>query len=147
MTISNNKDSFGYVALEFALAMGLLVIPTALILLQIPSLYEQNNRLEGVAAIVSNECANNADNAAEAVNISRSIAQQELAASSALKKSRLVSATCTFQRGRIDQGNTVTSNMVIEIPGLKIPGGKFGKTWRLHAEHISIVPKYRSIDD
>jgi len=141
------KNQAGYVALEFVLAMGLLVLPTALILLQIPSVLEQHNRLDSVASIISNNCANNAHSISEGNSIAEASAQREIESSTSLKHARLKQATCSFENGSIDYGQKVTSNISIEIPGLVIPGSEFGKTWTISSSHTSYVPKYRGIND
>lgn len=141
------RNQNGYVALEFVVAMGLLVLPTALILLQIPTFLERHNRVESVASIVAQRCADEANTSFDANNLALDTAQEEMSSSTIMNHVTLRNATCRFERIPIQPGDEVTSTIVISMPSALVPGADFGPTWTMTATHISIVPRYRSFEE
>lgn len=140
-------SDYGYVALEFAMAMGMIVLPTALILLQIPTFLEQHDRASAIATSVANACANNVSKISESQSIADSIAEYEMAASSSLHNSSLNYAKCDFESQSIAPGSRITSEISIEVPAALIPGLKNEVSWTMNSRHTAIVPKYRSFDE
>ncbi|HMS25388.1 MAG TPA: hypothetical protein PKB15_06870 [Acidimicrobiia bacterium] len=137
----------GYVALEFALAMGLLVLPTALILLQIPSYLEQRDRVTAIAATIAQECANKASSQQDGQAIARNTARQEMLASSSLSRSTLISTSCNYETGHLTPGSHVRSNIAISVPAPVILGVPHNFAWTMSGHHDAIIPKYRSVNE
>lgn len=142
-----NLNECGYVALEFCVAMGLLVLPTALILLQIPNYLERSNRLDSVASVVSKQCANIANSAYEGNLIANDIVSKELDASSVLNQVDFIESSCVFESPTLDPGTIVESRVVVEMPAALVPGADMGLRWTMSATHQSVIPKYRSFEE
>lgn len=141
------KNEHGYVALEFAFAMGMLVLPTALVVLQIPGYLEQKDRVTSVAAIVAQECANKASTVGRGQEIATETAQYEIDASTTLDRATLVGATCEFDSGAVRPGTHVRSSVSVAVPAAAIPGIPQELSWTMTSTHDAIVPKYRSVDE
>ncbi len=141
------RDQTGYVALEFVVAMGLLVLPIALVLLQIPSFLERHNRLESISAIVSQTCATKANTSTQGNEIARTIAENEMESSSVMKHVSLVSSSCSFQDSGLSPGTKVTSTVTMSMAAAVVPGSDMGPTWTMTETHVSVVPKYRSYSE
>lgn len=144
--IRASKNAAGYVALEFVLAMGLLVLPTALVLLQIPGYLEKHDRVVGISAVVAQACANNATSTEQAQTLAHTSAQEELAASSSLRNASLVDASCSFEAGDVTPGSRVISTVAINVPAAVVPGMPSEATWTITSRHSVVVPKYRSFN-
>jgi hypothetical protein len=96
------ENEVGYVALEFALAMGLLVLPTALILLQIPGYPEKLDRTKALASQIAQACATQASNVSEGDSIADITAIAEMGASSTLVNAQLTDASCSFESASLE---------------------------------------------
>lgn len=140
------KDA-GYVALEFVLAMGMMVVPTALIVLQIPGVLEQHDRASAVASRIANVCADEADDNSEAQQLALKTANEEMNATSVLRHSSLSSAECIYESGNIEPGTKVHANISISVPAPLLPFVGVGTNWTLREEHVAIVPQYRSFEE
>lgn len=136
----------GYVALEFALGMGLLILPTALVLLQIPGYLEKADRTKALASVVVQACASQASSTSQADVIASQVAREEMGASTTLGNARLDSAYCVFDAGSVEPGTRVTSYVVLEVSSPVIPGFPASSDWVIQKSHRAIVPKYRSFD-
>jgi hypothetical protein len=134
----------GYVALEFVVAMGLLVLPTAMIVLQIPGYLERHDRVQGLTAAVARQCANQADVVGDGDTIARQSALDEMDSSAVLRSATLVSATCTFSSSTLNPGSVVTAEVSVAVPAPVVPGLPSEVTWTLHSKHVSVIPQYRS---
>lgn len=141
------KSDRGYVALEFALGIGLLVLPTSLILLQIPRVLEQNDRVKNVAAEVARACANKASTYSEAQEIAQTVAQEEMIYSIVLSKASLIAASCSSSSSEIVAGETITSTVSIEVESILITGLPTSRKWTVTKTHQFIVPNYRSFEE
>lgn len=141
------KNDRGYVALEFVFAMGMLVFPTALIVLQIPGFLEQKDRVTSVAAIVAQECANKASSVSRGQEIALEIAREEINASTSLSRATLVGASCTFDSNTVRPGTHVRSLISVGVPAAVIPGVPQEFSWTMTSTHDVIVPQYRSVDE
>lgn len=137
----------GYVALEFALGMGLLVLPTALILLQIPTYLEQHDRVSAIAATVSQACAARAESIEDGQRIATQTASEELISSTSLSKSSIRSASCKYEDDVLVPGTVVQSTISIDVPGAIIPGLPQNTIWTMTESHSSVIPKYRSVEE
>ncbi|MFN8015648.1 MAG: hypothetical protein U0R17_03425 [Acidimicrobiia bacterium] len=135
----------GYVALEFVLCVGLLIVPTALLLLQIPRLIEQKDRANSIAFEISNYCANKAEVGQDYDVEAKNLAASELLNSSVLNRANVIEANCEYQNNILSSGAHVSSKVVIEVEAPIIPGLPFERTWQITSSHESIVPKYRSL--
>lgn len=144
--IRSNLDT-GYVALEFTLAMGLLVLPTALVLLQVPTYLEQNGRLKAISATVAGECADRASNSNNGQIIAIDTARKEIEASTSLSNVKLLDAQCHYETGRLTPGTKVTSTVSIQVPTAIVPGVPQELSWKMEEQHTAIIPRYRSIDE
>lgn len=148
--IQSKKNEHGYVALEFALAMGLLVIPTLMLILQIPNYLEKRDRLDAIVATVAQNCANDADNISQGSQIAVNSTNRELAYNSSFKQSSLKSARCEYEAGAVEANTKVTAYIDLDVPTAVLPGvpGFNGKsTWTYHAQHSVIIPQYRSFEE
>ena len=146
-TTQNDK---GYVALEFCVAMGLLVIPTMMLVLQIPSFLEKRDRLVGIVSTVAGNCANDANTIDDGVRIARDSTARELSYNSSFKNSVIISARCEYEIGAVESNSKVTAYIEVEVPSALLPGvpGFNGKTtWTYHAQHSVIIPPYRSFEE
>lgn len=146
-TYTRQHSERGYVALEFALAMGLLVLPTALILLQIPSYLEQRDRATAIAATIAQECANKASSRQDGQAIASNTAHQEMLASSSLSRSTLISTSCSYETGQLTPGSRVRSHISISVPAPVILGVPHNFAWTMSGHHDVIIPKYRSVNE
>jgi len=136
----------GYVALEFALAMGLLVLPTALILLQIPGYLEKNDRSKAMASEVARACASQASSVAQGDQIADLVATEEMGASSTLQNAQLADASCIFESASLEPGTRVTSSVSVQVSSPVIPGLPASADWTIRKNHTAVIPKYRSFD-
>ena len=147
---NHTKNQSGYVALEFAVAMGLLVIPTMMLVLQIPKFLETRDRLDAIVATVAQNCANDADTISDGAQIAVDSSNRELTYNSYFKYSTLKSARCVYDAGSVDPNTKVTAYIDLDVPSALLPGvpGFDGKTkWTYHAQHSVIIPQYRSFQD
>jgi hypothetical protein len=149
---NKNKASncSGYVALEFALAMGLLVIPTMMLVLQIPSFLEKRDRLDAIVASIAQKCATEADTIVDGQNIAVDSTKRELTFNSSFKQSNLKSAKCIYESGSVQPNTKVTAYIELEVPSAVLPGipGLNGITkWTYKAQHSVIIPEYRSFEN
>jgi|GEM_PF-6333923 len=144
--LKNRSSELGYVALEFALAMGLLVLPTSLILLQIPGYLEKADRTKALASAVAQACASEASSVRQGDAIADSIALEEMNVSSTLQKARLSNASCMFESTTLEPGTRVTSSVSLQVSSPVIPGFPSTADWTISKSHTAIVPKYRSFD-
>ena len=136
----------GYVALEFSLAMSLLVLPTALILLQIPGYLEKTDRTKALASEIAKTCALKASDVSEGDNIAKLTAIEEMRSSSTLKNAQLASVTCNFESSSLEPGTQVTSHVSVKVASPVIPGMPFKPDWIIKKSHSAVIPKYRSFD-
>jgi len=139
-------NEVGYVALEFALAMGLLVLPTALILLQIPGYLEKTDRTKALASEVAQACASKASSVGQGDSIADAVAIEEMGASSTLENATLADASCSFESGSLEPGTRVTSSVSLQVSSPVIPGFPASADWTIQKSHTAIIPKYRSFD-
>ncbi len=141
------QNDRGYVALEFVFAMGMLVLPTALIVLQIPGYLEQKDRITSVAAIVAQECANMASTVSSGQELASKTAQDEIDATTSLGRATLIDASCDFDTSSVRPGTHVRSSISVAVPAGIIPGVPQEFLWTLTSTHDAIVPRYRSVDE
>lgn len=144
---SMSGSDLGYVALEFALAMGMLVLPTALVLLQVPTFLEQHDRVSSIATTVAQSCANDVSDVSEGQRIANEVSRREMDASSSLGNSTLVLATCDYESSSMSPGSVVTSNISVDVPAAVIPGLEGQVSWTMSAQHDVRIPKYRSFEE
>ena len=145
-----SKKQSGYVALEFALAMGLLVIPTMMLVLQIPNFLEKRDRLDAIVSTIAQSCANDADTINEGRNIATDLATRELSFSTIFHQSKLKSARCIYDAGSVEPNTRVTAYIDLEVPSailLGIPGLNGNTIWTYHVQHSVIIPPYRSKEE
>ena len=145
-----SRDQSGYVALEFVVAMGLLVLPTMMLVLQIPSMLEKRDRMDAIAATVAQDCANDANTVSDGANIASSSTSREMAYNSSFRQSTLRSARCEYEAGSVQPNSKVTAYIEIDVPSILLPGvpGLDGKTkWTYRAQHSVIIPAYRSFEE
>lgn len=140
------RNEVGYVALEFALAMGLLVLPTALILLQIPGYLEKTDRTKALASQIAQACATQASNVSEGDSIADITAIAEMGASSTLVNAQLTDASCSFESASLEPGTRVTSSVSLQVSSPVIPGLPASADWTIQKSHTAVIPKYRSFD-
>lgn len=144
------KTQQGYVALEFVVAMGLLVLPTMMLVLQIPSMLEKRDRMDAIVSSVAQDCANDAQNVTDGANIAASSTSREMAYNSSFRQSTLRSARCVYDAGSVQPNSKVTAYIDIDVPSILLPGvpGLDGKSkWTYHAQHSVIIPAYRSFEE
>lgn len=142
-----SRSDLGYVALEFALAMGMLVLPTALILLQVPTFLEQHDRISSIATYMAQSCATEVSNVSDGQRVADEVARSEMDASSSLGNSNLILATCDYESSSLSPGSVVTSNISVEVPAAVVPGLAGEISWTMNAQHDVRIPKYRSFEE
>ncbi len=133
----------GFGTLELVVGVALLLIPTMLLVLQIPRWLEYQDFARSAAAEASRACAT-ADSVA--AGQARAVAIVTAMAPNygirAAEPSRVLSVTCT---GAPEPGATVTATVRIEAPALMFPGfgrGTYHANWVV--SHAEVVDPYRS---
>jgi hypothetical protein len=129
------RSERGSVPIEFVLGLGLLVLPVALLVLQIPRWLERVHLAEGIALESARLCAQ-----ADAVSEG-----QTRAASFAARSPHVTGVRCDFGAGRVEPGTPVQASVTVRVPALTVPiigvnQGEFLIT-RRHTERID---EYRS---
>lgn len=125
----------GSVPIEFVLGIGLLVLPVALLVLQVPRWLDRAHLAEDLALESARLCAQ-----------SDSLAQgQARAAAFAGASPHVVSVRCDDPQGDIEPGSPVVASVTVRVPALTVPiiginQGAFNLTRR----HTERVDQYRS---
>ncbi len=127
----------GFVAVEWVVAVGLLLLPTVLLVLSFPAWVER----QGMARVAAQEAAramavsNDAESGAEAgVGLAEEIARNHGVDPTTVGLS---------YEGTTRRGGSVTATVAVELPALTIPGlGSLGSvTWS--ARHTELVDRFR----
>ena len=134
-------DEFGFVAIELALGVGLLLLPVTLLVLTFPTWAEY----QSTARVAAQEAARTA------------VLAQDLADGQARGEelARQIFSNHGLDRAAIDirwsgaetlgRGATVTAHVTVRMPALDIPGiGRAGR-WSWTASHGEQIDQYRSV--
>lgn len=129
----------GGVPVEFALGVGVLVLPVALLVLSLPTWVERQSAAR-LAAQEAARAAVLADSMAAGTAAGQAAAAQ-VAVNHAIDPADL---TVTFTGG-VARGQELTATVTARFPALAIPGigDAAGFTWAVH--HTERVDAYRSI--
>ena len=133
------RNERGAAAVELPLALGLILVPVALLVMTLPSWPERQT----VARAAANEAARmvvladsweeGVEDATEAVN---------RAAANASVDPQDVSLSV---EGSLARGSTVTAHVTARVPAIAVPGlGTLG-AWSVSASHAERVDDYRSL--
>jgi hypothetical protein len=132
----------GYVAGEFALGIGLLVFPVALLVLTLPAWSERQTTARSIAREVSRvvAVAGVCDRAA-AIETGHDMARN-LGLASADVDVQLDCATGE----RLRRGGSVRASVTVAVPAVTFPGiGSVG-AWSWTAHHSEPIDQYRSFE-
>lgn len=126
----------GYVALELALAIGLLVFPITILVVSLPTWVER----QSAARVAAQEAAREvvlADTWGEGTARGQAVAQLTAA------NHGLDGVAVSFS-GSLERGAEVAARVTVEMPTLVVPGiGRVG-AWRWTVTHTEQVDLYRS---
>ena len=127
----------GFVAVEWVVAVGFLLFPTALLVLSFPAWVER----EGMAQVAAQEAAR----AVALANDTESGAEAGRALTDEIARNHGVDPTtmAVSYEGTTRRGGTVTATVAVQLPALTIPGlGSLGSvTWS--TRHTELVDRYR----
>jgi hypothetical protein len=136
----NRGSEDGYVALELALGIGVLVLPVLILVSLLPTWFER----QSLARVAAQEAARTvvlAETWEEGVAGGMEVVSQ-VAANHGLEDSIVDIAI----EGALVRGETVTANVTVEMPALVVPlMGSVG-AWEWTASHSEKVDQYRSFD-
>jgi hypothetical protein len=130
----------GFVSVEFAAGIGLLVLPVACLVLTLPTWSERQTTARAIAREVgrSTAVAGRCDRAA-AETLTR-----EMAANLGLD-ARDVAVTLDCTPGaQLARGGTVTARVTVQVPAVALPGIGGVGAWSWTAAHTETVDPYRS---
>lgn len=126
----------GYVGLEFALAVGLLIFPVTILVVSLPTWVER----QSAARVAAQEAAREvvlADSWSEGTELGSAVAQQTAT-------NHGVGHVDVAFSGALERGGEVVARVTVEMPALVVPAvGRVG-AWSWTAVHTEQVDLYRS---
>jgi Flp pilus assembly protein TadG len=130
-------DEAGYIALELALAVALLLFPVALLVIALPTWSERKSMAELAAR-----------EAARTAAVSLSLDRARMAARQVVENHGIDGAEVsgpTFTSGsRLSRGGRVTAEMTVRVPMIPLPGLGRMASFSWTASHTERVDQYRS---
>lgn len=130
----------GYVAAELALGVGLLVFPVALLVLTLPTWSERQSAGRAIAReaarslAVSGRCD---------PRTARDVGET-MAANLGLRDGAVAVRVDCAAGSRLPRGGTVTVDVEVTMPAVRIPGVTSVGEWTWTATHSEPVDRYRS---
>lgn len=126
----------GYVGLEFALAVGLLIFPVTILVVSLPTWVER----QSAARVAAQEAAREvvlADSWSEGTELGSATAQQ-------VATNHGVGHVDVAFFGALERGGEVVARVTVEMPALVVPAiGRVG-SWTWTVAHTEQVDLYRS---
>ena len=137
------RGEAGFISVEYAVAIGLLLIPIGLLVITMPS-WPERQTIGRVAAEEAARVAALADNADEAAYEGEAIALQ-VVSNWGLDDEDVADIDISTD-GAFGRGAQVRATVVMEMPALAIPGFGVFNGWSWTAEHTEVVDQYRSFE-
>lgn len=126
----------GHVALEFALAIGLLVFPVTILVASLPTWIER----QSAARVAAQEAAREvvlADSWDEGTDRGKAVAEQVAA-------NHAIGTVSVAFSGSLERGGQVSASVTVKMPAMVVPGmGRVG-AWSWTVTHTEQVDLYRS---
>jgi hypothetical protein len=130
----------GFVALELAVGIGLLVLPVACLVVTLPTWSERQTTARAIAREVGRTTATaGVCDRAEAEATTR-----EMAANLGLGPGDVSVALDCRPGARLARGGTVTARVTVQVPAVALPGIGPAGAWSWTAAHTEPVDPYRS---
>lgn len=133
------RDSRGGVPIELCLGVGLLLLPTVLLVLTLPTWVERQSLARLVAQEASRTLAASrswSEGAADATTLARTIAANHGLGRGDLRLSLA---------GRLERGATVSATVMVRMPASQIPGWGGVGAFAVTEAHSEVVDPYRSL--
>jgi hypothetical protein len=133
------RDTRGGVPIELCLGVGLLLLPTVLLVLTLPTWVERQSLARLVAQEASRALAASAswsEGVTDATALARTVAANH---SLGLGELRLSLA------GRLERGATVSATVTVRVPASPVPGWGDVGGFDVTEAHSEVVDPYRSL--
>lgn len=129
----------GTAALELPLAVGLLLVPVALVVVSLPAWPERQTLARAAAAEASRAVA-------LAASWDEGVAEAQAVVADAARNAGFGPGDLTLDlTGGLERGATVTASVTVDMPALPLPlVGTVGR-WSWTADHTERVDDYRSL--
>lgn len=132
-------DERGAIAVELPLALGLLLLPMALLVITVP-VWPERQTVARAAAIEASRSAVLADSWEDGVD-----AGNEAVAQAARNYGLDPSDLSVKWEGSFGRGEAVTAAVTVRMPALVLPGLTTVEAWTWTARHTERVDDYRSL--
>lgn len=133
------RSERGTAALELPLAVGLLLVPVALVVVSLPAWPERQSLARATAAEASRALA-------VAASWDEGVAEAQAVVADAARNAGLAPGEVALDvAGALERGATVTARVTVDMPALALPVvGTVGR-WSWTAAHAERVDDYRSL--
>lgn len=133
------RDERGTVAVELSLALGLFLVPVALLVITIPT-WPERQTVARAAAIEASRSAALAD------SIDEGIEHGNAAVAQAARNYGLdADQFRVVWDGSFGRGQSITARVTVRMPALVVPGLTAVEAWSWTASHTERVDDYRSL--
>lgn len=139
MRVAAGCDEGGAVAVELPLALGLLLLPLALMVITVPT-WPERQTVARAAAIEASRTAVLAGSWEEGVD-----AGNEAVAQAARNYGLDPSDLSVKWSGAFGRGEAMTASVTVRIPALVLPGLTTVEAWSWTARHSERLDDYRSL--
>jgi len=137
--LRRRRAEHGSAAVELPVAIGLLLVPVALLVISLPAWPERQTVARSAAAEASRTMA-------LAGSWEQGAAQARAVVARAATNSGLDPADMSVAlAGSLERGASVTATVRVAMPGLALPGLGPVAGWRWTASHTARVDDYRSL--
>jgi hypothetical protein len=137
------RGNGGFLSVEYAAAIGFLLMPVALIVMTLP-VWPERQTIARVAAEEAARAAALESNAVDAATAGRQIAEEVF---SNWGLDPAVNATQIVIAGDPRAREPVTATVTVSMPAVRVPGMfEVSDGWEWTAVHSEAVDKYRSFD-
>ena len=130
----------GFVALELAVGIGLLVLPVACLVLTLPTWSERQTTARAIAREVGRTTAT----AGVCDRAGAEATTREMAVNLGLDPGDVSVALDCRTGARLARGGTVTARVTVQVPAVAIPGVGSAGAWSWTAVHTESVDPFRS---
>jgi hypothetical protein len=134
------SDESGFVAMELAIGIGLLVLPVACLVLTLPTWSERQTTARAIAREVGRVTAT----AGTCDRAGATALTREMATNLGLDPGDVSVALDCFPGARLPRGGRVTVRVTVQVPAVAIPGIGTAGAWSWTAAHTEAVDPYRS---
>lgn len=133
------RDDRGFAAIEMPLAIGLFLIPLALIVITLPT-WPERQTVARAAATEAARAAVLADSWEDGI-----AAGEEAVAQAASNHGFDASDISVSWAGSFERGGSITATVTVRMPALVIPGVTAVEAWTWSSSHTERVDDYRSL--